>query len=75
MGDGMKKEYTIKRMHWEPDPAALLYLQMLWDWNLRVNGEIVQALQKAGNYGCHGNGGKKDVDRTGDAVLEEPRYQ
>jgi hypothetical protein len=56
----MKKEYVIKRQHWEPDPAALLYLQMLWDWNLRVNGEIVQALQKAGNYGNHGGGKPKE---------------
>jgi hypothetical protein len=54
------KEYIIKRMHWESNPADLLRLQWLMDWNLRVNSEIVQALMKAGNYGNHGGKPKEE---------------
>jgi hypothetical protein len=52
-----KKEYILKREVLEPD---LLRLQWLMDWNLRVNSEIVQALQRAGNYGNHGGGKPKE---------------
>jgi hypothetical protein len=50
----MKKEYTIKRMHWEPDLAVLARLQALFDEHLSLNNEMIKALQKADGYGNHG---------------------
>jgi hypothetical protein len=66
----MKKEYVLLRERLPPDLARL---QALFDEHLSLNNEMIRALQKADGYGNHG--GKKDVDRTGDAVLEEPRDQ
>jgi hypothetical protein len=59
-----KKTYTIKRMHWEGDAETLARLQWLMDWNLRVESELVQALQKSGSYGNHG--GRKNDDSSND---------
>jgi hypothetical protein len=53
-------------MHWEPDPAALLYLQMLWDWNLRCDSEMVKALVEQGGYGNHGGKSNGTVAERGD---------
>lgn len=64
---GSKKPYIIKRMHWEGEADVLARLQWLMDWNLRVESELVQAMQRAGTYGNHGG------QPHGHAVMAEPR--
>jgi hypothetical protein len=57
----MKSVYILKRERLEPH---LAYLQALYDQHLSLQNEMIQALQRAGDYGNHG--GKKNDTSTSD---------